>query len=144
MLGVSLSLLSSTWARVLFLQNNSKIHVRVFCMPLGRNLHSCFIVELLFLTPCLFFPHSLTSLINNCLNLLFGTQEKPGRLKPFSTNKQGTNGRTFVPRKSPWGPARFSPPSSSVNFSVLRGTGQDRDGNRVLDRGVDDKLCRGA
>ena len=110
MLGVSLSSPSSTWARVLFLQNNSKIHVRVFCMPLGRNLHSVLLLNCCFLTLCLFFPHSLTSLINNCLNLLFGTQEKPGRLKPFSTNMQGTNRRTFVPRKSPWGPAWFQSP----------------------------------
>ena len=41
--------------------------------------------ELLFKLPCLtsfpLFLHSL--LFSSCLNLLFGTQQKPRRLKPF-------------------------------------------------------------
>ena len=41
------------------------------------RLHYCFLTALLFL-------HSLHSLISNCLNLPFGTQESSRRLKPFS------------------------------------------------------------
>ena len=76
----------SGW-RSQFLQN-SYIRLLYISYPLRRNQDS-----VLLLNYCLFiaFPlilHSLTSIINNCLNLLFGTQGKFTTLKLFSTNKQ--------------------------------------------------------
>ena len=58
--------------------------------------------ELLFKLPCLtsfpLFLHSLTSLFSSCLNLLFGTQQKPRRLKPFFLQIRNVGlGRDFVP-----------------------------------------------
>ena len=40
-----------------------------------------------FLTAFPLFLHSLTSLLSNCLNLLFGTQRRPKRLNPFARIK---------------------------------------------------------
>ena len=56
----------------------------------GAGLGLCFIAELLFyhLTVFPLFLHSLTSLISNCLNLLFETQGRSKRQKPFSTKKE--------------------------------------------------------
>ena len=53
------------------------------------------------------FLHSLTSLISNSLSLLFGTQGRPRRLKPFSANKNRGHRGPFVPRRALQGPAQF-------------------------------------
>ena len=45
--------------------------------------------ELLFLTAFPLLLHSFTSLINNCLKLVFGTQGRSRRLKPFPEKRSG-------------------------------------------------------
>ena len=50
---------------------------------LSHHYFSCLIAFLVFV-------HALTSLISNCLSLLFGTQRRLRRLKLFSPNKRGT------------------------------------------------------
>ena len=85
--------------------------IRLLCVSLEGKLRPCFITELIgFPTePFAFslFLHALTSLISNCLSLLFGTQGRPRRLKPFSTNKKRGHRGTAVPRKASEGPAQF-------------------------------------
>ena len=49
------------------------------------------------------FLHSLTSLVSNCLSLLFGTQGRPRRLKPFSTNKEWA----LIPERATQGLVQF-------------------------------------
>ena len=72
--------------------------------PLRRNhdpalsLHYCFLTSL--------FLCSLSSLISNCLNLLFGTQDRVSRLKPFLLQEMG-RGR---PRRAPHGVSQFQSP----------------------------------
>ena len=59
------------------------------------------------LTALPLFLCSLTSRISNCLSLLFGTQGRPRRLKPFSTsNEQGTR-RCFCTWEGPQIPVLF-------------------------------------
>ena len=60
---------------VLVLAEQVKVLIRLLCMPERRD--QVFISA-----------HSLTSRTSNCLCLLFGSQEKPRRLKPFSVNKK--------------------------------------------------------
>ena len=70
----------------LFLQNNSKICVRLFyiCIPWGgTNTVSLLLLNYCFLIVFPLFLHPFTSLISNCLSLLFGTQERPRRPCPF-------------------------------------------------------------
>ena len=67
---------------------------------------------LFFITELFVFPLfllSFTSLISNCLNLVFRIQVRPKRLKPFSTNKNGGNWRAFLTwrREVPQGSAQF-------------------------------------
>ena len=54
-----------------------------------------------------FVSGSLTSLISNCLSLLFGTQGRPRRLKLLLQTRNGGHGGAFVPRRALQGPARF-------------------------------------
>ena len=62
------------------------------------GLNSCFsYVYFSCLTVFPLFLHSLTSLISNCLSLLFGTQGNLRKRKPFSTNKKQGNRVIFVP-----------------------------------------------
>lgn len=62
-----------------------------YVSPLRRN-RLYFITELLFKVSSLaafpLFLYSITSLTSNCLNLFFGTQGRPRRLKRFSINKK--------------------------------------------------------
>jgi len=59
-----------------------------------------------FLTTLPFFLHPLSSLVNNCLNLLFGTQGRSRRLKPFLYQREtGDTESLFVPG----GPHRVLP-----------------------------------
>ena len=61
------------------------------------------------------FLHSLVFIISNCLCLLFGTQGKPGRLKPFSINTEmGNTEGAFVPRR-----ARRNLLCFSTSFSLI-------------------------
>ena len=50
------------------------------------------------------FLSHLTSLGSNCLGLLFGTQGRPRRLKPFSTNKKQGTQRDFCILEGTAGP----------------------------------------
>ena len=74
----------------------SAIKLRSICqvvtyISLEKELGLSFIAVLLCKLSCLtasLFLCSITSLISNCLNLVFGTQERPRRLKPFFPYKQ--------------------------------------------------------
>ena len=64
--------------------------------------------------------HSLSSVISNCLNLLFGTQGRPRRLKPFSTSKKrGDHRGAFVPGRASQDPAQFQSPFSFIYFFIF-------------------------
>ena len=78
-------LLSWSWGSVL---------LKTYC--LSYHYFSCLTVLPLFL-------HSLTSLVSNCLSLLFGTQGRPRRLKPFSTNKEWA----LIPERATQGLVQF-------------------------------------
>ena len=75
---------------------DSAIKLRSICqvvtyISLEKELGLSFIAVLLCKLSCLtasLFLCSITSLISNCLNLVFGTQERPRRLKPFFPYKQ--------------------------------------------------------
>ena len=94
--------MDGSWWRVLIKHGGGGLGLRAlsFCRAihlyasdcyayvLRRNWDSVFITEL-FVFPL--FLLSFTSLISNCLNLVFRIQGGPKRLKPFSTNKNGEN-----------------------------------------------------
>ena len=75
------------------------------------------------------FLHSLTSLISNCLSLLFETQGRPRTLKPFSKNKKWGTWRDFLYLH---GPHRvllgFNPPFSLLLLSPEGSKGRTRKG----------------
>ena len=76
-----------------------KTCVQLYCIYwyLQEELGLCFITELLFLDCFSFvsaFPHFL---ISNCLSLLFGTQGRPRRQKPFSTNNLQVPAPLIIP-----------------------------------------------
>ena len=81
-----------------FLQNSSKMCIRLLCLSLQERLGLYFIIELLFklsllflLTAFLFvfFLHFLSSLISNCLSLLFRIQGRPKRQSLFLQKRNG-------------------------------------------------------
>ena len=77
------------------LQNNSKLCVRLLCMPYEKELGTFPL-----------FLHCITSLINNCFSLLFGTLGRPRRQKSYSTNKK-------------WGPKRGFCTQEGLNKVLL-------------------------
>ena len=115
---------SSTWVSVLVSAEQLKdMHQIVMYIPWGE-LGLCFIAEL-FAFPL--FLHSLTSLMSNPLSLLFGTQGRPRRLKPFSTNKKWGTGRSFCTWESPAGSCSVSNPPFSL---ILPNSEGNRGGTR--------------
>ena len=71
---------------VLFLGGQLRGLSDCYVSPLRSNWNSVLLLICCYYFPCLtafpLFLHFLTSLISNCLSLLFGTQERPRRL-PF-------------------------------------------------------------
>ena len=117
MLVVSTESPSFTWVGVLVSAEQLKdMHQIVMYIPWGgtRTLFYCWTIAF----PLLL--HSLTSLISNCLSLLFGTQGRPRRLKPFSTNKKW---RGFCTQEGPTGCCLVSIPHFLWYSSTLRWTG---------------------
>ena len=93
---LSLKSLSSTWAEALVPAEELRDIVMLdYC-----HFFAC-------LTAFPLFLHPLTSLISNCLNLLFGTQGRPQRLKSFSTNKKREQ-RSFCTQEGPTGSCLLS------------------------------------
>ena len=78
---LSLKLPSSIWVGDLVPVEELKDIL--LCISLEEELGLCFITLLLFDAFSLFL-HSLTSMINNCLNLHFGNQGRSRKLQPFS------------------------------------------------------------
>ena len=74
-------------------------------VPPGKPCH-----YFLSLTASPFSLHSLTSLLSNCMSLLFGTQGRTRKLKPFSTNKKLGAQRDFCTQADPAGPCSASIP----------------------------------
>ena len=71
---LSMYLLSRIWEEPSFLQNNSKICIRLLCMSLEEKLRFCFVASLLF-PDCFSFVSAFPDFPNsNGLNLPFGTQ----------------------------------------------------------------------
>ena len=89
----------------------------------------------MFLTALPLFLHSFTSLISNCLNLLFGIQERSRRLKPFSTNKKWGRLRGFYTWEGPIGSCLVSiSPLSLILLNLEGNWEQDKKENKVWDR----------
>ena len=104
---------SSTWVGaggVLVLTEQFKDVCQIVYISLEEELVPVLLLTYCFLTAFPLFLRSLTSLINNCLSLLFGIQGRPRRPKPFSTKKKWTRRGFFYPG----GPHRvllgFNPP----------------------------------
>ena len=120
--------------------------MRLFCVSLQKELRLCFITELvfkpslLFLLDCFSFVYcSLTPLISNCLSLLFRTQGKPRRLKPFSTNKKQGTLKPFAP----WRAHKVLLGYSLFSLILFNLEGEQKKGNAVLDREINHKLRKG-
>ena len=113
------------WGVLFFLQNNSKVCIRLLCISLGEELGLLLSLNYCFLTAFPLFLHSLTSLISDCLRLLFGTQGRPRRPKPFSRNKKGGGGkqRGFCTQEGPRGSCSVSVLPPLWYSSILRRTG---------------------
>ena len=79
---LSLNLPSSTWMGALVPAENLK-NIVLYIHPFRRNQDLALSGHCFFLTTPPLFLHSLPSLSSNCLNLLFGTQGRFRRLKPF-------------------------------------------------------------
>ena len=128
---LSIKSTSFTGLGPLFLENNLKACFRSLCLSLEEEVGFCFITALCFLTTFNSFLHSLTFLISNCLKLLFVTQGKPRRPKPFCKSKRWGHRTTFVPRRvqqSPWFQCPPYPVFLWFFLLVLRGKapGQER------------------
>ena len=107
---VSLQSPSAVWAGVLVPAEQLKdTHQVVLCIP-WEEPGLCLNAELLFLDHLSFLSAFPPYLISNCLNLLFGAQEKPRRLKPFFYKKETGHTEAFVPGKAPQDPALFQSP----------------------------------
>ena len=106
-------------------------------------LWSSFITELsfnflLFLLDCFVLMHSLLSLISNCLNLLFGTQRRPRRLKSFFCKQEmGDIYLPFCTRNDRRVLISFFDTSQS-----WAEWGLDKKGNKILEREVHHKMGR--
>ena len=109
------SLVPLIWLQLVFseMKNTDIFHLLGFSFSsvyhLGRNqdpaprLHYCFLAA-----PPLSL-HPLRSLISNCLNLPFGTQERSGRLESVPY-KQGMGDMERLPCPgAPQGPVQFQP-----------------------------------
>ena len=79
---------------ILYTHTHTHTHTHMY-ISLEEELGLC-LLNYCFLTAFALFLHSLTSLISNCLNLLFGSQGRPRRLKPFSTNKKWRTQRVLL------------------------------------------------
>ena len=144
------SLVSTCWSASCnargswFLHDVSKVHGRVLCTSLQEKLgvlRLCLTAQppfrssLLFLLDCVSFVAvlcfvsvflfllPLSSLISNCLNLLFGTWGRPDK-------KRGQDVEGVIPRKILQGPAQFQspPPFSLILFSPGGNRGRARAG----------------
>ena len=65
-----------------------KLCIRLLCTSPKEDPGPCPLLYDCFLTAFPLFLHSHTSLIIDCLNLPFGTQGRPRRLKPFSSKQE--------------------------------------------------------
>ena len=106
-----------------------------------EKLELCFMAEILLshhYFPCLtafpVFVHALSSLISNCLSLLFGTQRRLRRLKLFSPNKKHGTWSSFCTREVLAGSCSFLIPlpfSLIVLNSDRTKMGQESEGDRA-------------
>ena len=103
--------------------------------------YDCFITEILFKLYLVFLTNCFSFVSAFSLpSLLFGTQGRSRRLKPFSTNKKLETWRGFCTWEGPSGSCWVSgPPFSLILTSILREQGWDKKGNKVLDREVNYK-----
>ena len=110
----SIQLTSSTWWEFQFCRRAQRY---CYVYPLRRNLHPAQRLHYCFLTVPLMSPPPLRSLISNCLNLPFGTQERSWRLHEayFLQTRSGGHRTAFVPR-SPTGSCSVSVVHSSPNI----------------------------
>ena len=114
--------------------SNSKTCVRLLRISLEDELE-LFPCWTIFLIAFPVFLHSLTFLISNCLNLLFGIQERSRRLKPFSTNKKWGRLRGFYTWEGPIGSCLVSiSPLSLILLNLEGNWEQDKKENKVWDR----------
>ena len=116
MLAVSTQSASSIWMKwTFFLAPDEQLKdlcqtIRYIPWGWTRNLFHCWTI---FLIAFPVFLHSLTFLISNCLDLLFGTQGRSRRLKPFLQTRNEGHRKAFVFWRTPQVPSLFQ---SSVRF----------------------------
>ena len=142
-----------------FLHDSSEVHGRFLCIALQEKLGVlrlcltaqplfrssflflldcvsfvsafCFVAVLCFLSIFLFLL-PLSSLISNCLNLLFGTWGRPDK-------NRGQDTEGVIPGKTLQGPAQFQSPPPTFFFDPLLSWGEQGQGkgrSKLLDREV--------
>lgn len=98
------------WGDLVPVKTTQDMYWIVMCISWGRpgTLIAALLSLLFYLTAFYLSLHSLISLIDNCLNLPFGTQVRSRRLKPFSYKwEMEEHGRAFVLRWAQQCPAQF-------------------------------------
>ena len=100
------------------LRKSSKILLCVY--PLRRNQDPAPRLRYCFLTAPPLSLRPFPSLISNCLNLPFGTQGSPWRLKPIPYKQETWDTERLPCPGAPQGPAQFQVQEPSANLSHFR------------------------